>query len=57
MRLHHFNQQWLDEMHQVIDLLELAAAVLIQLSITGKNMQRLQKLAGLLGFYFATHTT
>ena len=41
---HHFGQQGLDKMIEVIHLLQLAAAVLIDLAVARKDVQRLQQL-------------
>ena len=42
-------QQGLDELEQVVDLLELAARVLVELAVAGEDMQRLQQLNRLAG--------
>jgi hypothetical protein len=40
----HVVHQRLDELHQVVDLLELAAAVLVQLAVAGEDVQFLEQL-------------
>ncbi len=45
-------QQRLDELEQVVDLLELAAAVLVHLAVAREDMQRLEQLDGLAGTDF-----
>jgi len=47
--LPHLLQQRLDELIQVIDLLQLAAAILIQLAVTRQNVQLLEQLDRLPG--------
>ena len=44
-----FGQQRLDELVEVIDLLELAPAVLVELAVAGEDMELLEQLDGLLG--------
>ena len=45
-----FIQQGFDELIEVIDLLELATRILIELSLTGQNMQRFEQINTLTGF-------
>ncbi|MNV58101.1 hypothetical protein D3C71_1504610 [compost metagenome] len=42
-------QQGLDEVEQVVDLLELAARVLVQLSVAGQDVQLFEQLYRLAG--------
>ena len=44
-----FIQQRLDELIEVIDLLELATRILIELSLAGQNMQRFEQINTLTG--------
>ena len=43
-------QQRLNELVQVINLLELAARILIELAVSRQNMQRLEQINALAGF-------
>src|SRR5690606_11340752 len=45
-------QQGLDELVEVIDLLQLAPAVLVELAVAGEDVQLLEQLEGLLGADF-----
>ncbi len=47
-------QQRLDELEQVIDLLQLAAAVLIHFAVARQDMQFLQQFDGLVGANFVS---
>jgi hypothetical protein len=38
-----FGEQWLDEVEQVVDLLELAPAVLVELAVAGQEVQFLEQ--------------
>ena len=49
LALQHFLEQRLDELEQVVDLLELAAAVLVEFAVARENMQLLQQLDRLSG--------
>ena len=42
-RLTQRQQQWLDELEQVVDLLEFATRVLVELALPGEDVQRLQQ--------------
>jgi hypothetical protein len=42
-------EQWLDEMEQVIDLLQLAPAVLVELAVAGQDVQFLEQFKRLSG--------
>jgi hypothetical protein len=45
-----FGEQGLDEVVKMINLLELAATVLIELAFAGQDVQLLEQFDGLLGF-------
>jgi hypothetical protein len=49
MVVQHFLQQRFDELVEVIDLLELAAAVLVQLAVAREDVQFLEQFDGLAG--------
>jgi hypothetical protein len=49
IRLEHLIKQRLNELVQVVDLLELAARVLVQLAFTRQDMQFFEQLNGLAG--------
>ena len=46
---------FLDELHQVLDLLELAARILVEPAIAGEDVQLLQQLDRLAGAQFGKH--
>jgi len=48
----HIIEQWLDKIDQMINLLEFAPAILIQLPVTGQNMQLFEQIDGLIGLDF-----
>jgi hypothetical protein len=50
--LHHFEEQRLDELIEMIDLLQLAPAVLVELAVAREDMQLLQQFDGLFGADF-----
>ena len=50
--LNHLVEQGLDELDQVINLLQLATTVLIELAVAGQDMQFLQQRSGLFGANF-----
>ncbi|MNT54846.1 hypothetical protein D3C72_1920360 [compost metagenome] len=53
-RVRHLAQQRLDELEQVVDLLELAAAVLVHLAVARQDVECLEQLDGLAGTDFVT---
>ena len=51
----HFIEQRLDELVQVVDLLELAPRVLVELAVARQDVQLLEQLDGLTGPEFFNH--
>src|SRR5690606_35900817 len=48
-------QQRFDKVEQMVDVFQLATAVLVQLAVAGENMQRLEQLHRLAGANFGRH--
>ena len=51
-RVGQFEQQFFDELKQVVDLLELAPRVLVELAVAGEDVQLLEQFDRLAGAYF-----